>query len=69
MGLGQYNSLGEYCGPHASSSVFLIPIAPLFFTSLYESFCQLTEVGFAPISMDIKFLELLYNVFFHNYRS
>ena len=24
MGLGQYNSLGEYCGPHAASSVLLI---------------------------------------------
>ena len=28
MGLGQYNSLGEYCGPHTASSVFLtlIPV-------------------------------------------
>ena len=25
-GLGQYNSLGEYCGPHTASSVFLILI-------------------------------------------
>ena len=24
MGLGQYNSLGEYCGPHTALSVFLI---------------------------------------------
>ena len=24
MGLSQYDSLGEYCGPHAASSVFLI---------------------------------------------
>ena len=24
MGLGQYISLGEYCGPHTASSVFLI---------------------------------------------
>ena len=24
MGLGQYVSLGEYCGPHTASSVFLI---------------------------------------------
>ena len=23
-GLGQYNSLGEYCDPHTASSVFLI---------------------------------------------
>ena len=23
-GLGQYNSLGKYCGPHTASSVFLI---------------------------------------------
>ena len=26
MGLGQYNSLGEYYGPHNASSVFLILI-------------------------------------------
>ena len=26
MGLVQYNSLGEYCGPHTASSVFLIMI-------------------------------------------
>ena len=24
MGLGQYDGLGEYCGPHTASSVFLI---------------------------------------------
>ena len=24
MGLGQYNSQGEYCGPHTASSVFFI---------------------------------------------
>ena len=29
MGLGQYNSLGEYCGPHTASSVFLILIFPM----------------------------------------
>ena len=23
VGLGQYNGLGEYCGPHTASSVFL----------------------------------------------
>ena len=28
MGLGQYNSLGKYCGPHTASSVFLILIRP-----------------------------------------
>ena len=26
MGLGQYNSLGEYCGPHTASSVFFLVI-------------------------------------------
>ena len=26
MGLGQYDNLGEYCGPHTASSVFLILI-------------------------------------------
>ena len=28
MGLGQYDSLGEYCGPHTASSVFLALIFP-----------------------------------------
>ena len=26
MGLGQFNGLGEYCGPHIASSMFLIVI-------------------------------------------
>ena len=26
MGLGQYDGLGEYCGPHTASSMFLILI-------------------------------------------
>ena len=29
MGLGQYDSLGEYCGPHTASSVFLISLSPI----------------------------------------
>ena len=29
MGLGQYNGLGKYCGPHTASSVFLILIFKL----------------------------------------
>ena len=28
MGLGQYNSLGEYCGLSTASSVFLILLPP-----------------------------------------
>ena len=28
MGLGQYDSLGEYCGPHTASSVFLVSLPP-----------------------------------------
>ena len=35
MGLGEYNSLGKYCGPHTSSSVYIL----LFF---------LTEFGGPP---------------------
>ena len=30
MGLGQYDSLGEYCGPHTASSVFLILVRDPF---------------------------------------
>ena len=26
MGLSHYNSLGEYCGPHTASEVFLISL-------------------------------------------
>ena len=29
MGLGQYNSIGKYCGPHTASSVFLILVFTL----------------------------------------
>ena len=31
MGLGQYNRLGEYCGPHTGSSVFLILVFVVIF--------------------------------------
>ena len=34
MGLGQYNSLGEYSGPHTASSVFLILISPCVINKL-----------------------------------
>ena len=33
MGLGQYNNLGEYFGPHTASSVFLILMLQLWFAS------------------------------------
>ena len=33
MGLGQYNSLGEYCSPHTDAKVFLF-----FTTQLYRYF-------------------------------
>ena len=35
MGLGQYDSLREYCGPHTASSVFLI-----FTTQSYSYLCN-----------------------------
>ena len=38
MGLGQYNSLGEYCGPHTASSVFLILLPP--YVSSVQVFCH-----------------------------
>ena len=28
VGLGQYDGLGEYCGPHSASEVVLILVAP-----------------------------------------
>ena len=36
MGLGQYNSLGKYCGPHTASSVFLILLSHRHFTYGYN---------------------------------
>ena len=30
IGLGQYNSPGEYCGLHTASSVFLILVLQMF---------------------------------------
>ena len=44
MGLGQYDSLGEYCGPHTASSVFLILLAAAVFTV----FRRTLEVGDTP---------------------
>ena len=38
MGLGQYNSYGEYCGPHTAYSVFLILFSPPpFFKELKQT--------------------------------
>ena len=45
MGVGQYNSLGEYCGPHTASSVFLILILVVsrLGNSLVDSFTLATH--------------------------
>ena len=48
MGLGQYNSLGEYCGPHTASSVFLILIPLTDVTSKWPflfAICSLQGVA------------------------
>ena len=37
MGLGQYNSPGEYCDPHTVSSVFLI-LVPTFELGVCDQF-------------------------------
>ena len=42
MGLGQYNSLMEYCGPHTASSVFLILVYRQIITDI--SRCSITFV-------------------------
>ena len=46
MGLGQFDSLGEYCGPHTASSVFLILLQP---TGSEES--GVLEVGSIPVAI------------------
>ena len=53
MGLGQYNSLGEYCGPHTASAVFLILIFPTKF--LMKTFSLLLQqVHFHTFSFSKK---------------
>ena len=37
MGPGQYNSLGEYCGSHIASSVFLILLPPFLLQFEFDS--------------------------------
>ena len=44
MGLGHYNSLGEYCHPHNASSVFLIIILISFSLAIHLGVKQLTVV-------------------------
>ena len=54
MGLGQYNSLGEYCGPHTASSVFLILLRVC--TSLPISIFQthfLLDVHLSIVRIDV----------------
>ena len=46
VGVGQYNSIGEYCGPHTASSVFLILVWVLvsiitYRGVLWPSYCLL----------------------------
>ena len=42
MGVGQYDSLGEYCGPHTASSVFLIIILRLIYSKHPQSLLSWT---------------------------
>ena len=45
MDLGQYNCLGEYCGPHTDSSVFLILICfPDFSQLVQETLMSVYEI-------------------------
>ena len=38
MGLGQYNSLAEYCDPHTAPSVFLILVSMIESDQFYFTF-------------------------------
>ena len=44
MGLGQYNCLGEYCGPHTVSSVFLILVFFISIASVTISLFRLFQI-------------------------
>ena len=63
MGLGQYNSLGEYCDPHTASSVILIllqsfgespPPPPLKKVRSWKS----TDIHEVRGSLDVKSLSV-----------
>ena len=43
MGIGQYNGLGAYCGPHTASEVFLILRRPAQLTQFVREL--LTDDG------------------------
>ena len=44
MGLGQYNRIGEYCGPHTASSVFLKIYNNIFIKKRYKDFTLFLQV-------------------------
>ena len=50
MGLGQYDSLGEYCGPHTASSVFPTLICPRAYVSGGPK-----GVGGCPVTGKVKY--------------
>ena len=60
MGLGQYNNLVEYCGPHTASSVFLILV---FHTVYTHSYCReshnYVEVIILNLPNDIEHITLV----------
>ena len=66
--LGQYNSLGEYCGPHTASSVCLILVCsqvhfdhhPLFLRVTYRS---LPFKIMVDTKLHIKWFKLFYKSF------
>ena len=43
MGLGQYNSIGEYCGPRTASSVFVILFLSCGFWTLSSSVLSISN--------------------------
>ena len=63
-GLGHYDGLGEYCGPHAVSSVFLIHVL-VFFVNCRQpltKFCTLCVLKGSFVGLPTKYCHLLLSV-------
>ena len=56
MGLGQYNSLGEYCDPHTASSVFLI----LTIIAIYRGLPLITYTPRARGGSSLLYISIAY---------
>ena len=53
MGLGQYDSLGEYCGPRTASTVFLILVIIFYYGDHVSKRHINVSIGIQGVSWDM----------------